>query len=104
MLIAGVLSAQKLRPSLRRGFPIFHTKSKLITFSWIQTFVSAMSVIVSGSTKVFQIMLHGFDNDDAPKRGSPANGLSEVRSMDGHSPGRSVRFGCGHEAVADLIR
>ena len=39
-----------------------------------------------------------------PNHGAAANGLSAVRSMDGHFPGRRVRPIGGHEAVADLIR
>ena len=39
-----------------------------------------------------------------PNHVAAANGLSAVRSMDGHFPGRRVRPISGGEAVADLIR
>ena len=39
-----------------------------------------------------------------PNHVAAANGLSVVRSMVGHFPGRRVRPGGGHEAVAELIR
>ena len=39
-----------------------------------------------------------------PNHGAAANGLSAVRSMAGRFPGRRVRPGGGHEAVAELIR
>ena len=39
-----------------------------------------------------------------PNHGAAANGLSAVRSMDGHYPGRRVRPISGGEAVSELIR
>ena len=39
-----------------------------------------------------------------PNHVAAANGLSAVRSMDGHFPGSRVRPVSGGEAVADLIR
>ena len=39
-----------------------------------------------------------------PNHGAAANGLSAVRSVDGHFPGRWVRSVSGFEAVAELIR
>ena len=45
-----------------------------------------------------------FGLSSVPNHGAAANGLSAVRSMGRHFPGRRVRPIGGVEAVADLIR
>ena len=60
---------------------------------------------VASTARIWEsIMWHCLTRFTPPNHGAAANGLSAVRSMDGHYPGRRVRAISGGEAVADLIR
>ena len=68
------------RLHLRRAFRVFRLSITSSIFLLIQIFVRRMQVIGISSTKLFQIMLHGFDIDDTPNKSPEPTAVGAVRS------------------------
>ncbi len=67
-------------------------------------FHSTCAVLGARRWRALLASLHLSRMTTRPNHGAAANGLSAVRSMDGHILWRRVRPIGGHAAVADLIR